>query len=86
MWFFLLQAAAITLEDFVQWSLKHMGLTFARPSAIRTLTGYAWVIAIFWFSLPFAGDVYLCTRYGKQPVLQPSPSAAWVAKLLHALE
>lgn len=85
MWFFLLQATAITLEDFVQWCLKYMGFTFAKPSAIRKLFGYAWVIAVFWFSIPLAGDAHMQTRYGKEPIFQPSPSAALVGKLLHAL-
>lgn len=86
MWFFLLQAAAITVEDFVQWSLRHMGLSFTNHSAIRTYFGYTWVVAFFWYSLPFAGDVCLRIRSGEQPMFKASPNAAWISQLLDTLD
>ncbi|KAF2675646.1 hypothetical protein K458DRAFT_397758 [Lentithecium fluviatile CBS 122367] len=50
--FFFTQAAAITVEDFVQWTLREVGLESAGRSFPKTLFGYVWVTAFFWHSLP----------------------------------
>jgi hypothetical protein len=84
--FFFLQAAAITVEDFIQWSLRQSGVTLTGHSVARILIGYVWVIIFFWFSLPHIGDVLLRIRFGEQPLFTASPNGAWVKKLIDALE
>ena len=80
-----MQAAAITLEDSVQWFLRRVGPQFSGRSFARTLFGYIWVTAFFWLSLPRAGDVMLRIRFGEQPLCKASPNGAWVKKLVDAL-
>ena len=83
--FFFMQAAAITLEDSVQWSLRRVGLRFSGHSFTKTLLGYIWVTTFFWLSLPHVGDVLLRTRFGEQPLFTASPNEAWVKKFVDAL-
>jgi hypothetical protein len=84
--YFLLQAAAITLEDFVQWIMKSMGLEFAAGSRLKTMLGYAWVIGFFWVSLPQIGNVLLRTRFGEDPMFMSSPNRVWVEKMVKSLQ
>jgi hypothetical protein len=84
--YFLLQAAAITLEDFVQWIMKSTGLEFAASSHLRTTLGYAWVIGFFWVSLPQIGNVLLRTRFGEHPMFMNSPNRVWVGKMVKSLQ
>lgn len=64
--FFMWQAAAITLEDFVQWvSCTKLGLPSGSESRFVRLFGYAWVICSFWFSLPLGATVQHRVRLGQ---------------------
>lgn len=68
--FFLWQAAAITLEDFVQWLFKpYLVGRDASNSLIRKLVGYLWVTASFWMSLPWAADVMTRLRLTEESFL-----------------
>ena len=66
--FFFCQAAAITVEDFVQWAWRQVGGRMKESNGLRTLVGYAWVTLSFWYSIPFAADVMLRMR-----VMEESP-------------
>ena len=65
--YFLWQAAAITAEDFVQWACRKQSLHI--PRTWRTLIGYVWVTASFWYLLPFAADVLLKLKMGQESPL-----------------
>lgn len=67
MYYFLWQAAVITLEDFVQWLWKK---AFGSPKGPTHIIGYLWVICSFYLSLPLAGDVMLRVKMGETPPLQ----------------
>lgn len=84
--FFFMQAAAITVEDFLQWTLRGLGLESSGRSPAKTLFGYVWVIAFFWLSLPHIGDVLLRIRFGEQPLFAASPNGAWVNKFVDTLQ
>ncbi|KAI1778795.1 membrane bound O-acyl transferase family-domain-containing protein [Hypoxylon cercidicola] len=67
--FFMWQAAAITMEDFVQWLWsKYSGGREASPWISR-FVGYAWVIWSFWVSLPWAADVMMRIRLTEESFL-----------------
>ena len=83
--FFFMQAAAITLEDSVRWSLRRTGSQVSSRIFAKTLFGYVWVTAFLWLSLPHAGDVLLRIRFGEQPLFTASPNEAWVKKFVDAL-
>ncbi|OTA92441.1 hypothetical protein M434DRAFT_31826 [Hypoxylon sp. CO27-5] len=68
--YFLWQALAITLEDFVQWTWRQV--FGPKTPGWSTVVGYVWVVCSFWFSLPLAGDVMARIRLGQDPPL-PSP-------------
>jgi gliotoxin/aspirochlorine biosynthesis aminotransferase len=78
--FFLWQAAAITIEDFVHWLWKQGGGSFAKRSVLRTAVGYAWVLFSMWYSIPLAGDVFLRRRFG---VESPLPFTIWGTVMEH---
>ncbi|KAI0107213.1 membrane bound O-acyl transferase family-domain-containing protein [Nemania sp. FL0031] len=81
--FFAWQAAAITIEDLVQWIWKSVHEDDTSPTAWTTALGYAWVVASFWFSLPMAGDVMLRMRMGQDPPL-PFTAFGGFVKYIHA--
>ncbi|GAW20411.1 hypothetical protein ANO14919_099170 [Xylariales sp. No.14919] len=61
--FFILQAVAITFEDFMIWCGRHVIGSrlqrFARP------LGYVWVFFFMWWSLQLVGDSVLKLRIGE---------------------
>ncbi|KAI0114680.1 membrane bound O-acyl transferase family-domain-containing protein [Hypoxylon sp. NC0597] len=65
--YFLWQALAITLEDFIQWTWRRV--FGPKPPGWSTVVGYVWVVCSFWFSLPLAGDVMVRIRLGQDPPL-----------------
>jgi Membrane bound O-acyl transferase family len=64
--FFLLQAIAISFEDFVLWSTKHWCARWDRR--ITRIIGYIWVLGWFCFAIPIwldpltAADLHLVER------------------------
>jgi len=79
--FFLFQAAAITIEDFVLW------LRGPRSSSVfGSLLGYGWVAGTLWYSLPLAGDVYVRMRLGEKPLLPFTVIGPWVKMLPYGEE
>lgn len=78
MYYFLWQAAVITLEDFLQWAWKR---AFGEPKGPTHVLGYLWVICSFWISLPWAGDVMLRVKMGE---VAPLPTA-WTAGLVERI-
>lgn len=67
--FFLLQAAAITAEDFVGWIFHRF-----MPVRVTTLFNYrwiryAWVMCWFGYSLPFFLDILLKMKTFESPML-----------------
>lgn len=60
--FFMWQAAAITFEDFIQWVWGRVVGPRQGSDPLRTAVGYVWVVASFWYSIPFAADVMLRLR------------------------
>ncbi|KAI1422000.1 membrane bound O-acyl transferase family-domain-containing protein [Xylaria sp. FL1777] len=82
--FFVWQAAAITVEDFVQWSwgryTKERGLS--RNIFISRVVGYIWVTWCIWTSLPLAGDTFLRMRLGEESFLPFSLTGPYVDKFV----
>jgi hypothetical protein len=76
--FFVLQAAAITFEDFVQWRWRQLGGKTTGPSVLRTLVGYVWVTCWIWYSLPLVGDLMLRMRVGEAAFLPFSVEESWM--------
>lgn len=67
--FFLLQAAAITAEDFCGWIGRQiLPGTFTSYSRYRVL-GYLWVVCWFGYSLPFFLDILLKMKTFETPML-----------------
>ncbi|KAI1820254.1 membrane bound O-acyl transferase family-domain-containing protein [Xylaria intraflava] len=68
--FFLWQAAIITLEDFIRfmWNSKLKGPSPQQSVVVRWIC-YAWVVGQLWFSIGWAGDVFLRMRLSEQPLL-----------------
>jgi hypothetical protein len=67
--FFIWQAAAITLEDFVLYLWRTaVGKTQERRLWHRVV-GYAWVICWFAFSLPYFMDIMLKMKNFEKPML-----------------
>lgn len=67
--FFLLQAAAITAEDFVGWiNRQFLPATFTSHFGYRLL-GYLWVVFWFGYSLPFFLDILLKMKTFESPML-----------------
>ncbi|KAF2789624.1 hypothetical protein K505DRAFT_410225 [Melanomma pulvis-pyrius CBS 109.77] len=58
--FFIWQAFAITIEDFVKWLWQIAGWS---TEGVRII-GYAWVFFSMWWSFPLAGDTVLKLRIG----------------------
>lgn len=86
--FFVWQAAAITMEDFVQWCWRRLVGEAEEKSGrstssmlLRTAIGYAWVTVNIWYSLPWIGDVMLRMRLGEQPMLPFSLAEPFVQQL-----
>ncbi|KAI1176310.1 membrane bound O-acyl transferase family-domain-containing protein [Nemania sp. FL0916] len=78
--FFMWQAAAITVEDFVQWAWELFYGDDTSPVARwATVLGYAWVVTSFWISLPMAGDVMLRLRMGQDTPI-PFTVFSWLIK------
>lgn len=75
-YFFLWQAAAVTLEDFFQWCYRGPKL-----GGWASILGYAWVVGSFWFSLPLAGDTMLRLRMGEDVPLPFSMFQSLVQKV-----
>ncbi|KAK8154306.1 putative toxin biosynthesis protein [Phyllosticta citrichinensis] len=73
MCYFLWQAAAITLEDFVLF-LWRKNFGVGSSGALTNIVGYIWVTCSFWFSLPMAADVLLKLRMGE---VSPFPWTLW---------
>ena len=69
--FFVYQALAITLEDFVQWLYRRV-CGPSSPGSWSTWIGYVWVAFSFWYSLPLAGNVMLRLRIGEDAPLSYS--------------
>ncbi|KAI1144993.1 putative toxin biosynthesis protein [Nemania diffusa] len=68
-YFFVLQAAAITFEDFVKWAwCKGLGKGEG-GSKWRSAVGYVWVIGWLWYSLRFPALGYLKSRIGAESPL-----------------
>jgi hypothetical protein len=64
--FFVIQAAAITLEDFVKWVwCKRLGFGEGN-SKWRNAVGYVWVVGLLWWSVQFPAIAYLRTRVGSE--------------------
>ncbi|KAI0508608.1 hypothetical protein F5B22DRAFT_394064 [Xylaria bambusicola] len=84
--FFVWQAAAITFEDGVKHIWRHWlgGPTGENGYAVRLL-GYTWVVGTLWYSIGWAGGVYLRMRLGEQPLFPVTLSGAllqeWVPQL-----
>jgi hypothetical protein len=76
--FFLWQAAAITFEDFVQWTLRGRWETSRRWRLLRPWIGYVWVTCSMWYSLPFAGDVMLRIRLQEKSFLPFTLVGPWI--------
>ncbi|KAI1457506.1 toxin biosynthesis protein [Annulohypoxylon moriforme] len=76
--FFLWQAAAITLEDFVIYVRDRVAGKPSSPGTqqLYTLLGYTWVFMSMWWSLPFVGNAVLRIRVGTEsfapfPLMRP---------------
>jgi hypothetical protein len=68
--FFLLQAAAITLEDFVQFLYQRIAPGMAAtPRRWHRWLGHAWAVFWFGFSLPFFLDIMLKMKNLEEPLL-----------------
>ncbi|CAJ2504442.1 Uu.00g118360.m01.CDS01 [Anthostomella pinea] len=69
--FFVWQAAAITLEDFVQWCWRQTAEVHGQGDnhTLARIIGYVWVTCTIWGSLPLAGDTFLRMRMGEQSFL-----------------
>lgn len=64
--YFVWQAVAISIEDFVQWGFcTVLGWPNASHSWVIRLLGYSWVICSFWHSLPLAAAVQHQVRLGQ---------------------
>lgn len=88
--FFVAQAALITAEDGVKhvWR-KWLGGPGADRSFLVRLLGYAWVVGALWYSMGWAGDVFLRMRLAEQPLFPFTLSGAvleeWVPKIRNYL-
>jgi uncharacterized membrane protein len=67
--FFIWQAAAITLEDFVLYLWRTAVGTTQERRLWHRLVGYAWVICWFAFSLPYFMDIMLKMKNFEKPML-----------------
>ena len=67
--FFILQAAAITLEDFVLYLWRTAFGKTQEPRLWHKAFGYAWVISWFAFSLPYFLDIILKLKNLEKPML-----------------
>lgn len=79
--FFLWQAMAITIEDFVMLIWKR-GVGRMPPEYLRTLFGWGWVVSSFWYSMSWAGDVMLRMRLGEETFLPGTVLGPWVEKFV----
>ncbi|RWA09793.1 hypothetical protein EKO27_g5289 [Xylaria grammica] len=61
--FFILQAVAITFEDFMIWCGRHV--IGSRLQRLARLLGYVWVFFFMWWSLQLVGDSVLKLRIGE---------------------
>ena len=68
-WFFLSQAALITLEDLIQWLWNRFTIIRSHHASFNTIVGYIWVVWTLWYTLPMAGDVYVRMRLGEKSML-----------------
>ncbi|GAP85679.2 putative toxin biosynthesis protein [Rosellinia necatrix] len=68
--FFMLQAVAITLEDFIIWCGRH-AIQDNLQRSVRPI-GYVWVFCFMWWSLQLAGDSVLKLQVG-QGAFSPFP-------------
>jgi hypothetical protein len=80
--FFLWMSAAITIEDFVQWVLRHSGLGALKKegSGLRKAIGWVWVMVVMWWGMPLVGDTFLRMRMGVDPLLPRSFSRGLVER------
>ncbi|KAI0471152.1 putative toxin biosynthesis protein [Xylaria cf. heliscus] len=77
-YFFVLQATAITFEDFVKWIwCKGLGKGEGE-SKLRSAVGYAWVIGWLWYSIRFPALGLLRSRVGAESPLPFSVTEPWV--------
>jgi hypothetical protein len=76
--FFVLQAAAITIEDMVQWIwCKGLGYGDSKTKW-RQIVGYVWVVGWLLFSVKFPALAYLKTRVGLESPLPFTIAGRWV--------
>ncbi|KAF1950187.1 hypothetical protein CC80DRAFT_496999 [Byssothecium circinans] len=82
-YFFVWNASAITLEDFLQWCVRKI---FPKRELIRNycllreLVGYFWVTVVMWQGLPLVGDMCLRLRVGAESPFPFSLSKPFVEK------
>jgi hypothetical protein len=67
--FFLLQAAAITAEDFVGWIHRRWLPATSTSHLGYQLMGYIWVVCWFGYSLPFFLDILLKMKTFESPMM-----------------
>ena len=79
--FFLWQALAITVEDFIMWACRR-SLGGMGPRYLRRVIGYIWVVGSFWISMAWAGDVMLRMRLGEESFLPGTVVGHWVEQLV----
>ncbi|KAI1322264.1 membrane bound O-acyl transferase family-domain-containing protein [Xylariaceae sp. FL0255] len=77
--FFLWQAFIITIEDGIKhvWN-QWLGGPRAKDHVVPRVAGYIWVIGMLWFSMGWAGDVFLRMRLAEEPLFGSSPSGAFL--------
>jgi hypothetical protein len=68
-YFFLWQAAAITIEDLVIYCWEKVSVRGSKIARVQTIVGFMWVISSMWYSLPFAGDVMMRLRLTEESFL-----------------
>ncbi|KAH8773842.1 membrane bound O-acyl transferase family-domain-containing protein [Diaporthe sp. PMI_573] len=76
--FFILQAAAVTFEDFVQWAwCKALGMGDG-VHRWRRVVGYIWVAGWMWYSVKFIALAFLKTRVGAESPLPFTVVGPWM--------
>lgn len=76
--FFVLQAAAVTFEDFVQWVwCKALGMGDGMHRWRRAV-GYIWVVGWMWYSVKFIALTFLKTRVGAESPLPFTVVGPWM--------
>ena len=78
--FFVWQAAAITLEDLMQWCWRKAGRGLRQDTGKlgRRLVGYVWITVSMWASMPLVADTFLRMRIGTESFLPFTIAGPWV--------